>query len=195
MNLTNWQSFRMTAKGLVPLAKWNGLIDAVRASRIVSVVGGKLQSTPLGTTIVIDGAGGAATAEDPHPWKPYNANGLDVRVMPGTLNNILPTNWNDDLTLSANQTGGWVWLEATINQRGDVSSCVMATGSTVPTPDAPGNDGTIPTTLYATLFSYDSSATGVTRLYPNAQQNLATEVVVTDPGCEEVYRSARIINA
>ncbi|WP_309400574.1 hypothetical protein [Cerasicoccus maritimus] len=133
---------------------------------------------------------------DDHPWKPYSFDGLDVRLIPGTVNgHVLASNWNAALALSANATGHWVWIEVTVDQRGDAVSALLVSGATIPTTAAPANDGTIPTKLYAGLFSFNSSNTTVTKVFQAAKENLAVEVTVTDPACDEVYRSARIINA
>lgn len=197
MSNVNWQKLRAIADlRWIPKDYWNALLAAVRASEITSGVGIRVERTPFGTTLALDRKASAQEAADPdHPWKPYVVDGLDVKLIPGTVNNRLPANWNATFALSSSQSSYWVWLEVEINQRGDVSSCSIETGASIPTPAAPGNDGTIATTLYAALFAYDSSSTGITRFYEVATENLATEVTVTDPGCEEIYRSVRLINA
>lgn len=177
----------------------NAMQDLLRAiargDNIIEGKGIRISTEPGG--VIIEGRARSQTGESlpDHPWKPYVVDGLDVKLIPGTVNNRLPGNWNATFSLSSSQSSYWVWLEATINQRGDVSSCSIETGAAIPTPAAPGNDGTIATTLYAALFAYDSSSSGVTRFYQVANENLATEVTVTDPGCEEIYRSVRLINA
>lgn len=76
-----------------PIASdFRDMVNALRASRIVSVRGGKLQESPNGTTIVIDKPKPPVStgSASPHPWK-VTANGNNtVSIAPGCMLGFLP---------------------------------------------------------------------------------------------------------
>ncbi len=84
----------------------NRILRELESLRITRVVNGTFKKLPGGTEIVVaPQRGGGGTPTTPQPWdliaridpesNPENPSYL-VRVRPGTLNGILPTNWDEE---------------------------------------------------------------------------------------------------
>ncbi|WOO40373.1 hypothetical protein [Rubellicoccus peritrichatus] len=158
----------------------------------------RITQTPLGWVAELTARSESTVRED-HPWKPYSAgnanNALAVKLIPGTINNELPNNWNGEITLNGNAEGRVVYLETNITQQGEVTGATIEESSTVPVTQAPSNNGNIPTTLYTILFSYDSSENAPTAFYSAVKTNLRVETGASESGCSTIYRNAVIVAA
>lgn len=186
--MVNWQRLRMIRRGFIPADRWNALVDAVRSATVTSVVGGKLSRTPTGTTLTIDPRGGGAVSDPDHPWQVYATSGLDVRLIPGAVNAHVPSDIFAAQTLGASKEGAWLYLELTIDQRGNLEAVTIETADELPVAAEPAADGTLPTTLYYPLLAYDTGEASVTRIYQVATRNLALSVSTAQAGCANTYR-------
>lgn len=78
----------------------NKILRELESLRITNVVNGTFRKLPSGTEIVVAPQRGGATAAASQPWDliaiqdPENKSKYSVRVRPGTLNGILPSNWD-----------------------------------------------------------------------------------------------------
>jgi hypothetical protein len=87
----------------------NAILRELESLRITRVVNGTFRKLPGGTEIVVapqsGGSGGPATT---HPFQivsrpdPDNQNSYLVTVRPGTINNVLATNWDIEESVAAN---------------------------------------------------------------------------------------------
>lgn len=92
------------AKGQVITAeKMNTIIDALNELRVTSVVGGQFSRGLGGTTITVPKSrgGGTQIAEDDFPFKISFPTATGCQFQAGTINGLLPSNYNDVLTLPA----------------------------------------------------------------------------------------------
>jgi hypothetical protein len=85
----------------------NRILRELESLRITRVVNGTFKKLPGGTEIVVAPQRGGGTPSTPQPWdliaqvdpdaNPEDANPpYLVRARPGTLNGILPTNWDEE---------------------------------------------------------------------------------------------------
>jgi hypothetical protein len=80
----------------------NRILRELESLRITRVVNGTFKKLPGGTEIVVGSQRGASSITESHPFKissrkdPENENGYLVSVVPGTLNDLLPTNMFTD---------------------------------------------------------------------------------------------------
>lgn len=148
-------------------------------------------------------AGGASETANDHPWMPYAAPwqgsgsppadwGLRLRLIAGTVQGLLASNWNGVFEMSPNVTGRWVWLKVTIDQEGLVSSAEIEHGQSPSVASQPDDPLAIPSVLFQPLWSYDSNATAVTRVYITTNRNLSVGVDVSRPACGDYFRRAEI---
>ena len=82
----------------------NTIIDALNELRVTSVVGGQFSRGLGGTTITVPksrGGGGNTIAEDDFPFKISFPTATGCQFQAGTINGLLPSNYNDILTLPA----------------------------------------------------------------------------------------------
>jgi hypothetical protein len=92
----------------------NRILRELESLRITRVVNGTFKKLPGGTEIVVapQSGGTASTPATPQPWDLLARPDPDadpedetppylVRVRPGTLNGILPTNWDEEFTCAA----------------------------------------------------------------------------------------------
>jgi len=95
-------------RALQPLAtqltasRLNAILKELESLRITNVVNGSFRKLPSGTEIVVGASQRAGKGGQAQPWDlsakkdPDNSNQYLVTVRPGTLNGILPTNWNEE---------------------------------------------------------------------------------------------------
>ena len=82
----------------------NKILRELESLRITNVVNGTFRKLPSGTEIVVAPQRGGATAAVSQPWdliartSESNPNQYIVTVRPGTLNGILPSNWDEEFT-------------------------------------------------------------------------------------------------
>lgn len=194
---------RMKFGGRIPDWAWNALLDIVQANSVESFVGGRVARGRTGVRLRSKKMAGGSAAQESHPYKPYGVpftgegeppanQGLKVKLIPGTVDGNLASNYSDTFTLEADVTGKWVWLAVTVDQNGLFQSALIDKGDTPPVAEEPGEDGALPPILYQPLFSYDSSATAVTRVYQVTDENLRIEVNTNQALCEQSVRSIRL---
>lgn len=183
-------------KGKPVRADWGKrLLDYLRGFPLQSGPGIKIQKTANGWTISAKPKGGKARADRAHPWRPYVIERLDIGVSPGTVANRLPANFNAPISIPADQSGYWVWVEVTIIDSGAVTGVELSSGATPPTADLVSVDGSLPTALYAPLFAVDTGADAVARFYPVQTKNLIVDVVNDGGGCLDQRRSVQLIDS
>ena len=87
----DWQKLKLTESGLVPVKKWNALVDTIRRSTVTSLSGGSLHVTDGGTSLVIPPrfGGGGNSASQPFELSVEMSAGETptpmIRVIPSTL--------------------------------------------------------------------------------------------------------------
>jgi hypothetical protein len=124
----------------------NNIIDSVRECQLQSVVGGFFKRGPGGTTITVPPSKGGASSKG--PWDiiataPTSGTGVDLTVIAGTLNGILPSNYDQEFNVA---TSGLFYAKAVISTDGkNISSVSIAI------------DGTSPATQEAQEFAIESS--------------------------------------
>lgn len=130
----------------------NKILRELESLRITNVVNGTFRKLPSGTEIVVARQRGGATAAAPQPWDllvsndPDNKNQYFVRVRPGTLNGILPSNWDEKFTCS--DTGVY-YAKAVIDTDGEaITSVAIEINNTAPPPQFPVKFGIASTTKY-----------------------------------------------
>lgn len=85
----------------------NRILRELESLRITRVVNGTFKKLPGGTEIVVAPQRGGSTSATQQPWDliarqdPDNENQYLVTVRPGTLNNFLPTNWDEEFTCAS----------------------------------------------------------------------------------------------
>lgn len=79
--------------------KMNTIIDALNEVRLTSVVGGQFSRGIGGTTITVPKSQGGTTVEDDFPFKISFPSATGCQFQAGTINGMLPSNYNDVLTL------------------------------------------------------------------------------------------------
>lgn len=113
----------------------NQLRSALLAARIVRSDGVRRRVTAGGTTLHAL-SGGFGSSFTPPLWL-YQSGAASVRVAPGTVGGISPTDVDTDLDLSS-FNGTWhIYLDATLNAAGDVTAVEIGTStSAVPSDDS-----------------------------------------------------------
>ena len=134
------------------------LIDFVRASRVTSVQGGRLNYTPNGTSIEIAPKakqGGLITSATCTPWKATITNtgtvGTPVWKVSfafGTLNSVAPNNWDSLFTIDGT-SAYWPTLTVTTSD-GDVTDVTLSM-ETSPQSSDDVSSGAPPTSFKVTL--------------------------------------------
>lgn len=92
------------AKGqTITAEKMNTIIDALNELRVTAVVGGQFSRGLGGTTITVPKSrgGGASIAEDDFPFKISFPTATGCQFQAGTINGMLPSNYDSILTLPA----------------------------------------------------------------------------------------------
>lgn len=113
----------------------NRILRELESLRITRVVNGTFKKLPGGTEIVVaPQRGGTSTPAETHPFQitsrqdPDDENQYIVTVRPGTLNNVLASNWNAELTVPASSLR-YIVLSASANNNAIVSTSMSADSS------------------------------------------------------------------
>lgn len=126
------------------------IVNYLRASRIVNVVGGRMLCSANGTTLEIKpgkSGKGVISPNAPKPWQASfvtESEVLKVSFRLGTCNNVVPTNWNTKFTAPTGDVVQFVILEVN-STGGKVTSCELSLSATAPANDDVSKD-TPPTT-------------------------------------------------
>lgn len=157
------------------------IINFQRASRIVSVTGGRLRESPNGTVIEIDQTNQRRISQygGVTPWEPsFFMDGADYkcRFNLGTCNNVVASNWNDAFTLPSDDSSKFVVLTVT-TASGKVTGISLSVDASAPAEDVIAED-TPPITHKIVL-----GAIGKT----SAQMIIDFNIVIL---AEEVFRSS-----
>jgi hypothetical protein len=122
----------------------NDIRRELESLRITRVVNGTFRKLPGGTEIVVAPQSGGTTPITRQPWDliatpdpdstaenpPYK-----IRVQPGTLNGILPSNWDEEFTA---QPTGLHYAKAVIATDGEaITGVTIELNTTVPTEQEP----------------------------------------------------------
>lgn len=105
------EKYKLSSPGLIPLSLWNELVDLVHSCVITSFVGGAYARTALGTQLWARGGGGGGETTsqpfdvilegvgtpDPETGE-YSSH--TAKIVPGTVNGILPSNWDEEFSVS-----------------------------------------------------------------------------------------------
>ncbi len=120
----------------------NDIRRELESLRITRVVNGTFRKLPGGTEIVVaPQSGGGTTPTTRQPWDLIAAPDPDstaenppykIRVQPGTLNGILPSNWNDEFNAAAT---GLHYAKAVIATDGEAITGVTIVINTTPPRD------------------------------------------------------------
>jgi hypothetical protein len=130
----------------------NRILRELESLRITRVVNGTFKKLPGGTEIVVapQSGGGGGTPATPQPWDLLaqvdpDADPEDptppylVRVRPGTLNGILPTNWDIEEECAAT---GLFYAKAVVATDGEgITGVTIVINGTAPTVQAPQEFG------------------------------------------------------
>ena len=128
----------------------NRILRELESLRITRVVNGTFKKLPGGTEIVVAPQRGGGTSTPPQPWDLIarvhpDADPEDedppyvVTVRPGTLNGILPSNWDIEETLPST---GLHYAKAVITTDGEaVTGVTIAIDTTEPTAQEPQEFG------------------------------------------------------
>jgi len=93
---------KVTKGQTITAEKMNTIIDALNELRVTAVVGGQFSRGLGGTTITVPKSrGGSTIAEDDFPFKISFPTATGCQFQAGTINGLLPSNYNDILTLPA----------------------------------------------------------------------------------------------
>ncbi|MBU3720744.1 MAG: hypothetical protein FGM22_08310 [Burkholderiaceae bacterium] len=131
------ERLKISKPGIVPVSRWNALVEAVQSSLVVSFAGGAFARTKGGTSLWARGRGAGATAQ--HPFqvlmrtKPGTEDQYQAGVVYGSAlyKSLRPT---DKVTisglLSADGASGWfdliatdaIWLGIVFNSSGVVTA-------------------------------------------------------------------------
>jgi hypothetical protein len=120
----------------------NQILRELESLRITRVVNGTFRKLPGGTEITVaPQRGGTSTPATRQPWDliarqdPDNENQYLVRVQPGTLNGILPTNWDEEFNAAAT---GLHYAKAVITTDGEaITDLTIAIDTSPPDPQEP----------------------------------------------------------
>jgi hypothetical protein len=125
----------------------NRILRELESLRITRVVNGTFKKLPGGTEIVVaPQRGGTSTSTTRQPWDLIaqvdpDADPEDedppylVRVQPGTLNGILPTNWDEEFECAGT---GLHYAKAVITTDGEnITAVAIAINTTAPTEQEP----------------------------------------------------------
>jgi hypothetical protein len=105
---------KMANDGLMRASAWNALVDQVRSQRILPSVNILPTSSSFGTALVAKaGASTLRPAASRHPWDLYieadptstsDDPPLKVKLIPGMINGVLCTNWEDEFPIGKDET-------------------------------------------------------------------------------------------
>lgn len=130
----------------------NRILRELESLRITKVVNGTFRKLPGGTEITVGASRGGGSSIAPQPWDltanqdPDNENQYLVRVRPGTLNGILPTNWDAEFTCAST---GLHYAKAVIATDGEgLTSVAIAIDTSAPTVQEPQEFGIETTVEY-----------------------------------------------
>jgi hypothetical protein len=161
------------------------------AKKTQAIPGANILSTQTQSGRVFNAKpGGGAPATPPHPWKTTRNDDTEtetkrVRVHPGSIGGVVPTNVFPPLTISG--TGlEFVVLDVSINPaNGGVSSCSLSIESTQPTPPVPTPSA--PTSSFADVIAviYDGSVYQVRSRNLNAFSQELFQETVEEPAIGE----------
>jgi len=142
---------------------------------------------------MFSGAGGGAAGGGYVPWKPAfsftEPSTYTVRFNLGTINNVAPSNWDEDHTLAADDTKHWVILEVTTTN-GKVTGLEIVVQDTALTDDYVNKD--TPPPLHKIVLGVIGKSSGF--MIENTNFNaVAVEVyreskTATSPGDEPFSR-------
>lgn len=116
-------------------ATLNDIRKELESLRITNVVNGSFRKLPGGTEIVV-APQRAASSTQPQPWdliarRDAESSAYILTVQPGTLNGILPSNYDDQFTCSAS---GLFYAKAVLTTDGrDITGVTIAIDQTAPT--------------------------------------------------------------
>lgn len=117
--------------------KIDAVVDALRAVALNQGRGYMLRQTPLGTVLDIEpskGGGGTICPFAINVVEGESPGTLDVTLEPGTVNNLLPTNYAEIFTVSAS---GLKYVKVTATSDGEkITSCELS----IDTSDADAQD-------------------------------------------------------
>jgi hypothetical protein len=120
----------------------NDIRRELESLRITRVVNGTFRKLPGGTEIVVAPQRGGGAPPDRHPFQiasrqnPDNENQYLVTVRPGTINNVLASNWNTEETCGAEELK-YVVLTASATANAIVSTSLSLEGSPPNTEQSP----------------------------------------------------------
>ena len=115
----------------------NSILAEIRRNKPLPGRGITVRQTGQGTAIDLAASlprGGTSTPAEAHPFQitsrqhPQNENQYIVTVRPGTLNNVLASNWNAELTVPADSLR-YIVLSASANNNAIVSTSMSADSS------------------------------------------------------------------
>lgn len=121
---------------------------------------------------------------------------LKFRVHVGNVNGQLAENWQEEFTAPANSaTPFFCWLE--IDLTAEASENLVAgfrydTGPDLPEPEAPGDDGEPPGTIYVPLFYVTTTATAIDAFEQIERFNLWVNLAVREQTCDSSIRDVQI---
>lgn len=114
----------------------NNIIDSIRECQLQSGTGYSFNRSAGGTTLSIKPSKqGVASTQAVGPWDlmtstPTSGTGLDITVKAGTLNGILPSNWDEKFNVA---TTGLFYAKAVITTDGkNINSVQIAIDSSAP---------------------------------------------------------------
>lgn len=90
---------KVTKGQTITAEKMNTIIDALNELRLTAVVGGQFSRGLGGTTITVPQSRGTTIAEDDFPFKISFPSATGCAFQAGTINGLLPSNYNATLTL------------------------------------------------------------------------------------------------
>lgn len=137
MSLQSFYSYK-SHDGRVSEYDFNRLVDLVQSTALAQGVGYKITRTPAGTTLrVKPGAGGAGPEICPFECsvKSVGSN-LIVKVSPGAINNLVPTNMFNAFTVASGSAH--IYVKAAVVSDGQkVTSSALTVDTTAPIPQVP----------------------------------------------------------
>jgi hypothetical protein len=119
----------------VTAQRLNAMLDEIRRSRPLPGAGISLRQESNGVRIdnIARSEGGSPVRITPHPFQilasPKEGGGATLRVRPGTINGVLPTNWSAEQTVGTSLSYIILSVTATNNA---INSCSLAVSGTAP---------------------------------------------------------------
>ena len=121
--------------------KLNAILRELESLRITQVLGGSFKKLPGGTQIIVNPSKAASTPTTAQPWDlvavkdPENEGEYKVTVVPGTLNGILPSNWDINENVTSTELHYAKAIMATDGQ--SITGVTIEIDTTAPTVQVP----------------------------------------------------------